>query len=91
MMRVAHRKIITTMNAIILKEKGIMSTLEERSAQRRQRMETNRASSPEEAEVWDLDFWQDAGPQARLSALVAIREEVALVQTAKTSIEEERD
>ncbi len=67
-----------------------MSTLEERSAQRRQRMVTNRASSPEEAEAWDLDFWQDAGPEARLSALVVVREEVALVQTARASIEENR-
>ena len=60
-----------------------MSTLEERSAERRRRMVANLAHSPEEAEAWDLDFWQKAGPEARLSALVAIHEEVGFVIEAR--------
>jgi hypothetical protein len=60
-----------------------MSTLEERSAARRRHMVAHLAHSPEEAEAWDLDFWQQAGPEARLSALVAIHEDLALVMTAK--------
>ena len=62
-----------------------MSTLEERSAERRKRIVTNRAYSHDEAEAWDLDFWQRVGPEARLSALVAIHEDVALVEAARIS------
>jgi len=61
-----------------------MSTLEERSAKRRERLVTNRAMSFEEAEAWDLDFWQQAGPEARLSALVALREDLAHIEAARS-------
>jgi hypothetical protein len=61
-----------------------MSTLEERSAERRKRIVANRAFSHDEAESWDLDFWQRVGPEARLSALVAIREDVDLAVEART-------
>ena len=47
-------------------------------------MVANLASGPDEAEEWDLGFWQDAGPDARLSALVAIHEDVALVEDARS-------
>ena len=62
-----------------------MSTLEERAEHRRRRMAVNVAHSPEEAEAWDLRFWQEAGPDARLSALVAIHEDLALVIAARTA------
>ncbi len=65
-----------------------MSTLEDRSAERRKRMVANLAHSPDEAEEWDLDFWQDAGSEARLSALVAIHEDVALVEAARFRAED---
>jgi len=81
----------TENGAIILKGKGIMSTLEERSAERRKRMVCNRASDFKEAEAWDLDFWQKAGPEARLSALVAIHEDVALVEAARASNPQDQD
>lgn len=64
-----------------------MSTLEERSAERRKRMVANLAHSPEEAEAWDLEFWQTAGPDARLSALVAIHEDVGFVVEARIASE----
>ena len=64
-----------------------MSTLEERSVERRRRMVANLAHSPEEAEAWDLEFWQKAGPDARLSALVAIHEDVGLVIEARIAAE----
>ena len=64
-----------------------MSTLSERSADRRRRMVANLAPGPTEAERWDLVFWQDAGPEARLSALVAIHEDVARVEAARTHAE----
>jgi len=61
-----------------------MSTLEERSTERRKRMVAHLAHGHDEAEAWDLDFWQDAGPEVRLSALVAIHEDVALVEVARS-------
>lgn len=58
-------------------------SLEERSAQRAARIVANRAHSFEEAERWDLDYWQSRTPQERLSALVHIRRDVRLAQAAK--------
>jgi len=46
-------------------------------------METHRATSFKDAEKWDLEFWQRRTPQDRLSALVAIRREVELVEKAR--------
>ena len=57
--------------------------LKERSALRRQRMTTNRATSFAEPEEWDLKFWQEQSPEARLSALVAIRNDVKKVEEAR--------
>ena len=68
-----------------------MSTLEERSSVRRRQMVANLAHSPEEAEAWDLDFWQQAGPEARLSALVAIHEDLALVMAARSAATRKRE
>lgn len=59
------------------------STMEERTARRRERMVGNIAAGFEEAEQWDLLFWQRMTPQERLSALVAIRRDVAKVDTAR--------
>jgi hypothetical protein len=41
------------------------------------------ASSFEDAEAWDLDLWQHLTPEARLSALAAIRRDVELVEAAR--------
>ena len=60
-----------------------MTSLEERSRQRRQRMDVHRATSFADAEEWDLDFWQRRTPEERLSALVAIHREVVLVEAAR--------
>jgi hypothetical protein len=53
-------------------------------------MVANLAHGPEEAEAWDLDFWQQAGPEARLSALVAIHEDIALVAAARSRTRADR-
>jgi len=42
-------------------------------------MVAHRAVNFEDAEVWDLDFWQSRSPEERLSALVAIRRDVEKV------------
>ena len=46
-------------------------------------MVAHRATSFEDAEAWDLEFWQERTPEERLSALVAIRRDVELVQAAR--------
>jgi len=52
----------------------------ERTKQRRKRIVAHRASGWEDAERWDLEYWQKQTPQARLSALVAIREDILKVK-----------
>ena len=57
--------------------------MRERSAERKKRIVANRAADFEEAERWDLLFWQERTPQQRLSALVAIRRDVMKVEEGK--------
>lgn len=61
-------------------------TLEQRSAERRKRIVVNVAHSFQEAEDWDLRFWQDRTPEERLSALVAIRRDVEKVKAARRAV-----
>ena len=65
--------------------------IEERSLERRKRMVVNRATSFEQAESWDLGFWQERTPEERLSALVAIRRDVEVVEAARPSGSAEED
>ena len=60
-----------------------LTTLEERSRLRRQRIVAHSARSHEDAEAWDLEFWQRHTPEERLSVLVAIHRDVELVETAR--------
>ena len=46
-------------------------------------MVAHRAASWEDAERWDLEFWQSVSPEERLSALVAIRRDVELVEAGR--------
>jgi hypothetical protein len=64
-------------------DRGEATSLEARSEERRRRLVGHRASSHADAEAWDLDFWQSRTPEERLSALVAIRRDVELVETAR--------
>jgi len=64
-------------------------SIEERSRQRRRRMVAHRAASWEDAERWDLEFWQSVSPEERLSALVAIRRDVELVEAGRDRDSEE--
>jgi hypothetical protein len=57
--------------------------IKERSSLRRKRMVVHRARGFKDAEKWDLDFWQAQGPEARLSALVAIREDMRKIRKGK--------
>lgn len=60
-----------------------MMDLQERSRKRREKMETHRSRSHADAEAWDLEYWQRRTPEERLSALVAIHRDVALVEAAR--------
>lgn len=57
--------------------------IRDRSSKRRKRIVANRTSSFQDAEKWDLDFWQKQTPEQRLSALVAIRMDVKKVKQAR--------
>ena len=57
--------------------------LKERSRQRRKRIVGNVANSHEEAERWDLEFWQSLSPQERLAALEAIKRDVQKVRRGR--------
>jgi len=46
-------------------------------------MVVHRASGFEDAERWDLEFWQSQTPAERLSALVAIHRDVAKIRRAE--------
>ena len=58
--------------------------IKERSEERLKCMVAHRAANFEEAEQWDLDFWQKQTPQQRLSALVAIRKDISKVKRGET-------
>ncbi len=58
--------------------------IRERSAKRRRRIVAHRAPNFEDAEKWDLDFWQRQTPEQRLSALVAIHKDVKKVERSRS-------
>jgi hypothetical protein len=64
-------------------------SIEERSRERRRRIVGNRATSWEDAERWDLEFWQSQNPEERLSALVTMRRVVELVEAGRDAETEE--
>ena len=61
--------------------------LSERAAERQRRMTVHIAADWRDAEDWDLEFWQRQGPEARLSALVALRNDLAAIRGADSGLE----
>ena len=57
--------------------------IKSRTTARRKKIVAYRAGDFKDAEQWDLRFWQQQTPEMRLSALVAIREDVAKVEKAR--------
>lgn len=57
--------------------------IKERAAARQKRIVAHRAADFEDAENWDLTYWQSQTPEQRLSALVAIRRDVIKVEQAR--------
>jgi len=64
--------------------------MKDRSEERRKRIVMHRAKDFDDAEKWDLEFWQQQTPEERLSALVAIRRDVAMVEKAKARVKRRR-
>lgn len=67
-------------------EDASLHAIKARSKQRANRMSTYHAKGHADAEAWDLQFWQDQGPEARLSALIAIHEDVDTVEKARRNL-----
>lgn len=59
--------------------RALLKGMAQRSAERRKRIVGNIANNFAEAEQWDLEFWQSQTPAMRLSALVELREDLALI------------
>jgi hypothetical protein len=59
--------------------------MKERSELRKKRMVSYSARDFADAERWDLEFWQNQSPDTRLSALVAIRNDVLKVIGSRKS------
>ena len=62
--------------------------LRERSRQRRKRIVGNVANSHEEAEQWDLEFWQSLSPQQRLQAVESLKRDLEKIRPGRR---QERD
>ena len=58
-------------------------TLAERTEARRKKIVAHRSHGYAEAQRWDLEFWQRQSPEMRLSALMAIRRDVAMVMASR--------
>jgi hypothetical protein len=58
--------------------------IEQRSRRRRERLVAHRATDHQDAEEWDLEFWQSRTAEERLSALVAIRRDIEVVEASRS-------
>ena len=65
--------------------------IEERARLRKMRIAVHRATSFDDAEKWDLEYWQSVTPEERLEAYMAILREVALVQASRKSDDTSQD
>ena len=54
--------------------------LKQRSKLRKKKIVAHRAKNFADAEEWDLKFWQDQPSAVRLSALVAIRNDIQKIK-----------
>jgi len=69
--------------SIVGSSSSTQDALRKRSEERRTRMVSHKARHFSDAEDWDLKYWQQQGPEERLRAFLAIREDIAKVQRAK--------
>lgn len=57
--------------------------IKERSSERQKHIVAHRAKNFEDAEKWDLAFWQNQTPEQRLSALVEICRDIKKVEQGR--------
>jgi len=57
--------------------------IRERSRQRRERIVGNKAATFQEAEQWDLEYWQAMTPAERLGALARTYDEAKAIRAAR--------
>ncbi len=57
--------------------------LKERARERRRRMVVHVAHSHEEAEEWDLAYWQSLTPQQRLAAMESLNRDIAAIRAGR--------
>ena len=55
----------------------------ERARERRSRMVVHVAHSHEEAEEWDLAYWQSLTPQQRMAALEALKRDAETIKRGR--------
>ncbi len=70
--RPGRRRLFRIDYDVLVADEDERASREARSRLRRERIVAHRA--------WDLEFWQAQGPEARLSALAAIRRDVEAVE-----------
>jgi len=58
-------------------------SLKERARERRRRMVVHVAHSHEEAEEWDLAYWQSLTPQQRMAALEALKRDAETIKRGR--------
>ncbi|NOZ95981.1 MAG: hypothetical protein GXP47_14775 [Acidobacteria bacterium] len=51
----------------------------DRAAERRRRMVVHRATGFDDAEAWDLEYWQSRTPEERMEAFLALKRDVVIV------------
>ena len=57
--------------------------IKERANLRRKRIVAHRAAGYQDAERWDLEYWQKQTPQMRLSALTALHRDYLKIKRHK--------
>ena len=69
------------------RKKNLMNDKQEarlkRAQERRRHIVVHRAANHEEAEEWDLAYWQDRTPHERLSALLDLHADIEKVEQAR--------
>lgn len=60
----------------------------QRAEARKARIVAHRSKNFDEAERWDLEYWQSRTPQERLAALIDIRADVEKVEQARRHYEQ---
>ena len=59
------------------------------TAPQKRKVVAHRAKNHDDADQWDLEFWQNQTPETRLSALTALRNDLAKIHGRNTALDDE--